>query len=158
MDIPVFFWLVWAFVAYVWAAHAIRIWQRRRQMPELAKRLGFKKWGDDSLPGDLYLDGTSIAPVSRTFNVFDGTLNGVAVAVFDVAKRAGKGTAYFTVVAARGQDPFGAEAFDPDLTTERSGDWTLLYRPKGIFSFASRLLSLQQIENQLRSVRPSTKE
>jgi hypothetical protein len=152
-DIPIFFWLPLAFVAYVWISHAIVTSKRKRQLPELAKRLNLNQWGDDSLPGDLYLDGTEIAPVTRTFNVFEGTSNGVPVAIFDVSRRAGKGTSYFTVIAARGPDPFGAEAFDPDLTTTRSGEWTLLYRPREMFSFASRLLPVQQIEDQLRSIR-----
>jgi hypothetical protein len=119
----------------------------------LAAKFGLKQWGDDSLPSDLFLDGSEIAPVLRIFNVFEGVINTVHVAIFDVVKRAGKTSAYFTVIAARGNDPFGPQAFDPDLTTERCGEWVLLYRPKTPFSLGSRLLPMRQIEAQLMSVR-----
>lgn len=151
-DIPIFFWLVFAFVGYTWISHAAEIARRRRQLPELAKKFNLKYWGD-SLPPQLTLEGTEVAPVLRTFNVFEGNSNGVPVAVFDVAKRSGKSTAYFTIITANGRDPFGAEAFDPDLTTANAGEWRLLYRPREMFSFSNRLLSMQQIEDQLRSVR-----
>jgi hypothetical protein len=153
-DIPIFAWLIAAYFAYLWISHAIEMWKRRRQMPELARKLGLKHWGD-SLPPEFSLEDSELTPILRTFNVLEGNSNGVPVAVFDVAKRAGKGNAYFTVIAAKGRAPFGAEAFDPDLTTASSGEWTLLYRPRSLFSFANRLLSMQQIEDQLRSVRPS---
>lgn len=154
-DMPIFFWIFLAFIAYSLISHAIEMQRRRRQMPRLAEKFGLKHWGD-SLPPELPLDESELAPISRTFNVFEGSPNNVPTVIFDVEKRSGKGFAYFTVVAAKGEAPFGAEAFDPDLTTTRLGEWTLLYKPREIFSLGRRLLSMQQIEDQLRSVRPSS--
>lgn len=151
--IPIFFWLIFAYIGYVLIAHVVEMYRRKRWMPVLAAKLGLKQWGDGSLPPELSLDGSDFANVLRTFNVFEETVNGVRVAIFDVAKRAGRSTAYFTVIAAQGDEPFGAEAFDPDLATARSGEWTLLYRPRNAFSFTSRLLPMEQIEAQLKSVR-----
>jgi hypothetical protein len=151
---PVWWWCWTAFILALIIRQSIVLKMRGRTMATLAEQLQFQPWGDNSLPSDLSLTQSSIYPIRRIFHIFHGTMNGVPVAFFDVAKQSGKTSAYFTVIAARSaHDPFGAEAFDPDLTAERTGEWVLLYRPRNSFSFSSRLLSMKAIQDQLASVR-----
>ena len=150
---PWIVWVFWSLVLVTLLRHYTIRWQRRRSLPLLASRLGLKPFGEGSTPRDLYLEDSSLDPVDRVFNVFSGASHSVPVCFFDVAKRRSKGSEYFTVLAARGADPFGAEVFDPDLYTERVGAWTLLHSSRRLF-FGRRLLSIVEIEAQIRSVRP----
>ena len=151
---PVWWWLFGACVLLIMASHFFLLLRRKLLFPAFAQQLGLAVWPSDSLPGDIPLQAASFHPVTKVFNIAAGTMAGVPVITFDAVKRAGRSATYFTVLGARSAGfPFGAEMFDPDLKSERLGEWFLLYRPQRMFAVGTRLMPFEQIAAQLRSVR-----
>ena len=151
---PIFWWLWMGFIATLISVNGLRELRRRREFPRFAERMGMAIWPDDSLPKDLPIYEASFLPITRTRYIARGSVRDVPVLTFEVQKGSGRSVSYFTVLAAKGPGyPFGSETFDPELETERLGEWFLLYRPHKLFSLRARLMPFDEMEAQLRSVR-----
>lgn len=140
-------------LALSWTIWATAMRHHAREVKAVATAFGMLPWPNDSLPRDLSLRDTCLGSWSKLFNVYEGIVGGVQVAVFDCKVGQGKGSWTRTVIAARSsQATFGAVAFDPELTTQRSGEWLILYRPWRVWGFAPELMSADQIEGHIQSI------
>jgi hypothetical protein len=107
----------------------IRHLLRRRQIRQYARSAGFIYLGT-ALPKSLQLGLTSLNGADLS-NAFAGERRGEEFVFFDSKIGTGKGSYYQSAVAIRGpRQAYGPERFDISLTTERAGDWLLIYRPK----------------------------
>ena len=127
--------------------------QRKRSadMRNLARRLGLSYTGTD-IPRSLTLTGTQIEKTSQVWNLIEGTPHGVNVIAFDCRIGRGKWSRCRTIIAARESNPFPATVFDKDLTVERMGDWSLLYRSNAPSFFGFQLMPLAELEAHLDSI------
>ena len=125
--------------------------QRKADMREMASRLGLQPWPDDSLPRDLSLRGTPFENWRNLFNIYEGILSGVQVAVLDFRRHVGKGSWSRTIVAAKtADDVFATKSFD--LETLQVGQWQLLFAPKELVN-SSKLLDVAEVEETLKDIR-----
>ena len=102
--------------------------RRTRTIQTLALRLGFG-YLDTTLPQTLSLQGTELEQV-KTWNVMEGSRNGMKIAVFDCQSTRGRVTWRCTAIAAQGTSETlsSAARFDLDFRVERSGDWAIMYQ------------------------------
>jgi hypothetical protein len=97
----------------------------------MAATLGFVL--EQGLPRSLTLSGTGLEGITSAWNIMDGKCNGVRTVFFDCRIGQGKGSWRRTVVAAKGRrSMLGSVLLALDLTSEQSGDWTVLYEPKAL--------------------------
>ena|ERR1035441_4325309 len=146
------FWLFGAsIILFVAIRHMIVMRQRKAKMKEMASRLGLQPWPDDSLPRDLSLRGTPFEIWTNLFNIYEGILAGVQVALMDFRWHVGKGSWSRTIIAAKtADDVFATKPFD--LETLQAGQWQLLFWPKELVN-STKLLDVAQIEETLKDIR-----
>jgi len=126
--------------------------QRNRAIRELAKRLHFTYLGA-ALPKSLSFRSSTLAPVTGVWNVIDGDRLGIRVVAFDCRVGYGKASWRRTVIAAQSTgEVFGVAKFNKDLTVEKCGDWTLLYRPRGLRFIIRGLMELSELEANLSAI------
>lgn len=114
----------------VWGA--IRERARVNEIRALAQRLGFTYLGA-AFPGTFPLYRTSSRSARSIVRAALGDRNEKEVILFDCRMGHGKGSFSRTVVAVRGQSvPIRAHWFGPDLLTEQAGDWTVVFRTRGL--------------------------
>jgi hypothetical protein len=146
--------LVVGFMVFWIIRYAIRMWQRRIDMREMASRLGLQSWPNDSLPRDLSLRETPFEDWTNLFNIYTGIVSGVRVAVLDFRWRMGKYSWSRTIIAAKTtNDVFASKPFD--LEVLQSGQWQLLFPPKELINSA-KLLDVAEIEEALNNIRRAT--
>jgi hypothetical protein len=144
------------FVAGMSIRHLVLTRHRRQQMTAMAVRVGLQDWPDDSIPGDLSLSGTPFESWTKLSNIYEGSIGGVQIVVFDFSKKSGKSGWSRTIVAAKTPDSdiFFGKPFD--LQTSQSGDWQLLYSPAEFLNSA-QLMDVGQIEETLNDIRRRTR-
>lgn len=126
--------------------------KRAKLMGDLASRIGFKMWGD-KLPPELSLVGTPMARATATWNVMEGTQNGVPTIAFDCRMGTGKASWRRTVIAARSRrDVFAVVPSDSSYTVDRSGEWIILYAPKSGFTVWRSLMPIAELEARLSTL------
>jgi hypothetical protein len=144
-------------MAYLWLTLAAVIlavlWFRERQRSSAIRRmaasLGFVL--EQGLPRSLTLSGTGLEGISSAWNIMDGKCNGVNTVFFDCRIGQGKGSWRRTVVAAKGRrSTLGSVLLALDLTSEQSGDWTVLYKPKGYRIIPAGLMAPSEVESLLQ--------
>ena len=119
----------------------------------LAIRSGMHYLGN-AFPRSLTLEGTPFCRVSKVWNVLDGEPRGTRIMVFDCQVGVGKQSWRRTVMAAESDDNvFGHLPLYPDMTIDRSGRWTILYRAKTHFSLRmAGLTPVEEVEANLNAV------
>jgi len=129
------FWYVWiGFLAVMLILNFYRDGQRTKLMRQFAADKGMSFVGD-SLPPHFPRQQTS----SRQAHSISRVVVGNEVLLFDCRIGHGKASRARTIIAARREPSvFGWARFGPDLETEQTGDWTLVYS-------ANRVLDLQEI-------------
>ena len=109
-----------------------------------ARNAGFTYIGA-ALPRSFPFGKTSVR-AGTVRNAVAGDKDNAEFVFFDCRIGSGKGQFSQTLVAVRGFDKgFESARFDPNLTTERVEDWTLIYLYK-------RLLRPQEIDDLISSV------
>ena len=74
--------------------------------------------------------------------MIDGERNGLRTLIFDCSIGEGKGSWRRTVIAAQGNpDIFRNVPFLLNLSSEQTGDWTVLYQPKSLGAMEERSMS-----------------
>jgi hypothetical protein len=140
-------------VAFVLGFLYYRQRRRRADIRALATRLGFTFIGS-ALPRSLSLARTELAACSSVWNVIDGESRGVRMIAFDCQIGRGKGRWRRTVVAVQSSaGKFDATGFSYEVTTERSGEWTLLYQPKTLLLIPLGLMPISELEAYLSTIK-----
>jgi hypothetical protein len=126
--------------------------KRAKSMAALASRLGLKMW-EDQLPPELSLTGTPMAKASATWNVIEGTQNGVQVIAFDCRIGTGKSSWQRTVIAAHSsRDVFATVPSHSSYTVVQSGEWIVFYAPKRGFIVGQSLMPIAELEARLSTL------
>lgn len=114
-------------------------WKRTKEIRQYAQSKGFTYIGA-SLPISFPFSDTSVSWASSVANAVVGDQSGKELLFFDCTLGSGKYRRTQTVVAVRGpEERFGPVRFGPFLKTEKSGEWTLIYR-------SSERLGLEEID------------
>jgi hypothetical protein len=126
-----FFGYLWlAFMVALAARAMVLARARKKQFRHYAQSHGLNYIGA-ALPMSFPLDKTSVYRSGWIRNAVAGQMSGMDLLFFDCSVGTGKGRRTQTVVALRGPvERFGTLRFDPSLTTEKIGEWTLLFRPR----------------------------
>jgi hypothetical protein len=119
----------------------------------LASRHGMHYLGD-AVPKSVSLKGTPFHGASRVWNMIDGEPRGTRVMAFDCQVGEGKRSWRRTVIAVESDNSSISDLpLGPDMTTNRSGPWQILYRPKICFSLSGTgLSSVEELEANLDAV------
>jgi len=137
-------------VGLLFAVLYLRERRRSETIQALAIRSGFNYLGR-GVPRSLSLDGTPIERTSSIWNVIDGDRPGIRIIAFDCRIGTGKGSWRRTVIAVR-TDNESAVSANRDLAVDRSGDWTILYKPKTFFLLPNGLMTVNELEARLNAI------
>jgi hypothetical protein len=129
--------------------------ERRRAaaIRTVATQYGFHYLGT-ALPRSLTLGGTSLERMSSVWNVVDGEPHGTRLVVFDCRVGVDKGSWRRTVFAWEddAESP-SFVTFNQEWAVERSGRWTILYRPKEHFEMRiGSLMPVSELQAYLGSM------
>jgi hypothetical protein len=142
--------ILWFTGAALLAIFWVREHKRGRALRAMAIRRGLSFLGR-ALPRSFTLRDTAFDGATSIWNVIDGDCRGIRVMAFDCRIGTGKSSCRRTAIAAQGPPDvfgvFGAVKFNTDLTVDRSGDWSVLYR-----SSSSGLMSVSELEAHLESI------
>jgi|HubBroStandDraft_6_1064221.scaffolds.fasta_scaffold1212572_1 hypothetical protein len=140
-------------LALAGVALSVYWWRERRRslaLRQLASKLRFVYLGK-ALPSSLILETTGLKGISSCWNVIDGERNGLRILIFDCRIGEGKGSWRRTVVAAQGNPYiFRNVPFVLNLSSEQTGDWTVLYQPKSFGIYPPGLMATTEIEALLQ--------
>jgi hypothetical protein len=140
---------VFAFGLFYWSQR-----YRAASIRALAARVGFHYLGN-AVPRSLTLGDTPFADSSSIWNLIDGEPNGVRIIAFDCRVGMGRQSWRRTVIAVSGSsDILSTVRFSKGIVVNRSGDWNIVYRPKGHIGFSSLgLMSVDELEAYLQAIR-----
>jgi hypothetical protein len=148
----------WVYISLIGAGllGAVLFLRNRRRASDiraLAIKAGLCYLGH-GIPKSLTLDGTALESATSIWNVIDGDRHGIRIMAFDCEIRTGKNSWRRTVIATETDTEVlnGAAAFDPELTIERSGKWSILYRPKSFALIPTGLMPVSELEAYLNAV------
>jgi hypothetical protein len=126
---------------------------RAAAMRGLATRTGFHYLGR-GVPKSLNLSGTELENATAIWNLIDGDCHGIRVMVFDCRIGAGKGSWRRTVIATNERpERLSATSFNPGLTVERSGEWSIIYQPKAFSLIPPGLMPVDEVEAHVKAIR-----
>jgi hypothetical protein len=148
----------WAYISLIGAGllGAVLFLRNRRRASDiraLAIKTGLCYLGQ-GIPKSFTLDGTTLESATSIWNVIEGDRHGIRIIAFDCEIRTGKSGWRRTVIATEANTEVlsSAAAFDPELTMERSGKWSILYRPKSFALIPTGLMPVSELEAHLNAV------
>ncbi len=123
--------------------------RRSKNIRELARTLGFAYLSNE-LPASLTLPRDPFSKIGKVWNVIDGERNSIRVIAFDCQIGVGKGSWACTVIAAQTQRTGFESMFSGEYTVDRTGEWTIFYKPRSLG--VAGLRSVSEIEARVNLV------
>jgi hypothetical protein len=141
-----------AFVLFILALiYSVQRW-RTTAIRAMADRCGFHYIGE-ALPRSLTLVGTPFERWTKVWNVIDGEPRGVRIIAFDCRVGSGKQSWTRSIIAVE-SDADLFENIRTEMTSETSGKWTILYRPRSTFELKmAGLIPVEKLEAYLNAFR-----